>query len=475
MPRRVVELLGRSRDDRLAALAVVIGLLGIAVVWLARPERGGDTGPLQTGTESLARCFAALDLVHCTDEGPIDPFPIVQHVPDLAGHVAGLSTGDRTRLLAALSAVGIAIAVAAAWIVLRRIGLPEWRWGFLLVALSGPALAYGNTTWGEMLATGLVTLLVAAALLPARPALVGLAAFGAGLTKETYVFVAALGLLALLLARRRTGGPVRRHVLLGGAGLGLAIAVGAGLNLIRYGTPRNAYYLDPGLRTTSLEKTLELGAGLFVAPNGGVLLFWPLATILVALLLAVPVVRALRGAASWYEAWPSAAMLVVVTGLTVGLATWWAPFGWWAWGPRLSLPWVLPILLVAIAAFGSALSPLIARALTPVAGVVAAAILVVVAALPHVGLVWRPRTIGDFFFRPETAACPGGGPPPTPEYYDCLSERMWTRHPILLDALGGAGTPGGAITVALVTLVVVGCLLRFRGEAAGRLSTPRGR
>ena len=190
MRRRVVELLGRSRDDRLAALAVVIGLLGIAVVWLARPERGGDTGPLQTGTESLARCLAALDLVHCTDEGPMDPFPIVQHVPDLAGHVAGLSMGDRTRLLAALSAVGIAIAVAAAWIVLRRIGLPEWRWGFLLVALSGPTLAYGNTTWAEMLATGLVTVLVAAALLPARPALVGLAAFGAGLTKETgYVFV----------------------------------------------------------------------------------------------------------------------------------------------------------------------------------------------------------------------------------------------------------------------------------------------
>jgi hypothetical protein len=31
--RRVVELLGPSRDDRLAAVAV--GLLGIAVVWLA--------------------------------------------------------------------------------------------------------------------------------------------------------------------------------------------------------------------------------------------------------------------------------------------------------------------------------------------------------------------------------------------------------------------------------------------------------
>jgi hypothetical protein len=83
--------------------------------------------------------------------------------------------------------------------------------------------------------------------------------------------------------------------------------------------------------------------------------------------------------------------------------------------------------------------------------------------------------VGDFFFRAETAACPGGGPPPTQEYYDCLSERMWTRHPILLDALGGIVTPGGAVTVALVTLVAVGCLVRFRSEAADRLSTPHGR
>jgi hypothetical protein len=39
----------------------------------------------------------------------------------------------------------------------------------LLVAVTGRTLAYGDTTWGEMLATGLVTLLVAAAVLPARP------------------------------------------------------------------------------------------------------------------------------------------------------------------------------------------------------------------------------------------------------------------------------------------------------------------
>ena len=130
-----------------------------------------------------------------------------------------------------------------------------------------------------MLATGLLTLFVATAVLPARPGLVGLAAFGASLTKETgYPFVVALGLVALLLARRRTGEPIRRHVQLAAAGMTLALAASSMLNVIRFGTPRNAYYLDPGLRTTGIDQFLENVAGLFIAPNGGLLVFWPLAT-----------------------------------------------------------------------------------------------------------------------------------------------------------------------------------------------------
>ena len=379
-----------------------------------RARRGHRAAP--TGTEALARCLAALDLVHCTDEGADRPLPAPPARAGPGGPRGGPLGRRPSAPLAALSAVGIAVAVAAAWIVLRRVGLPEWRWGFLLVALSGPRLAYGNTTWGEMLATGLVTLLVAAALLPARPALVGLAAFGAGLTKETgYAFVVALGLLALLLARRRTGCPVRRHVLLGGAGLVLSVAVGAGLNLIRYGTPRNAYYLDPGLRTTSVEKALRGSRPASSSRRTAACsCSGPSRRSSSRLLLAVPVVRADRGATSWREAWPSPALLVVVAGLTVGLATWWAPFGWWAWGPRLSLPWVLPIVLVWPSPRSDRpLTPSSPARLTPVPAS-SRRRSPVVAALPHVGLVWRPRTIGDFFFRAETAVCPGGGRPRRP-------------------------------------------------------------
>ena len=448
--------------------AVGVGLAGIVVAWLAQPVAGGDTGPLLAGTEILGRCLAQLDLVLCKQATPIGPYPVLQYVPDLLADAgAELSEGGRIRVLAALSGAGVLAAVAAGWMALRRIGFAEWRWLFLVVAVGGPALAYGNTTWGEMLATGLVTVFVAAALLPAGPVLVGLAAFAASLTKETgYPFVVALGILALLLARRRTAVSVRPHAIGLAGGVALALALSSAFNLLRFGTPRNAYYLDPALRTSSADRFFELAAGLVASPNGGLLFFWPVACLLVAVLLAVPALLALRGAAPWREAWPSLTLLVIVGGIVVGLASWWSPFGWWAWGPRLSLPWVLPVVLLSLAAFGSHATSLVARAVRSVRGLTATAIVCVVCALPHAGLLWAPRTIGEFFFFHKTVACPGGGPPPTPAYYECLHEEMWTRHPIWLDSLSGLTTSAGAATAVAVSLVIVGCLVLFRREVA---------
>lgn len=465
------------------SLAVAVGLAALVLAWIAQPIDGGDTGPLTAGTEQLADCLAELDLVSCEQRTPIGAYPVLQYAPDLVAHAGlRLSEGTRRALLSVLSGIGVAAAVAAAWLVLRRVGAHEWRWGFLLVVLSGPVLAYGSATWGEMLATGLLTMFVAGALLQARPWLLGVAAFAASVTKETsYPFVAALGVVALLIARRRTGEPIRRHVLAGGLGVAAALALTGAFNVLRFGTPRNAYYLDPALRTSTVPWFFELTAGLFVSPNGGILVFWPTASLLLALLLAVPVVRAFGREVSWNVAWPAPALAAIAACITLGLAAWWAPFGWWAWGPRLTLPWVLPIVLVALAAFGPMLTPWVARTLSSRPAFILVAGLLVAVALPHIGYVWRPETLSDFFFTPESAVCPGGGPPPTPAYYACLREELWTRHPIWLDALEGLKTFGGLATALGVAAAVLGSLALLRRNAIARVgrlrtvSTRRGR
>ena len=45
------------------------------------------------------------------------------------------------------------------------------------------------------------------------------------------------------------------------------------------------------------------------------------------------------------------------------------------------------------------------------------------------------------------------------------------RGRVLLDALAGLGSPGGAITTVLVGIVVVGCFVLFRRDAMRAVST----
>ena len=62
---------------------------------------------------------------------------------------------------------------------------------------------------------------------------------------------------------------------------------------------------------------------------------------------------------------PALVLIAICIGLVLGLASWWTPFGWTSYGPRLSLPWVLPLVLMSVVAYGDVLAPLTARLLAP--------------------------------------------------------------------------------------------------------------
>jgi hypothetical protein len=353
-------------------------------------------------------------------------------------------------------------ALPLAWAVLSRIGLRAWIWGFLIVVLSGPLLAYANTTWGEMLASGLLVFLVATTVLRAPPLIVAVAALGACLTKETsYPFVAAMGLLGLVLARRRTGKPIRRHVLFGAAGIAVAFGCAALFNVLRFGSVGNTNYLRPEFRTP-LGRISELTVGLIVAPNGGILVFWASATVMMAAMVILPFVRRGAGSEARFDRKVALALAAIVLGLTFGLATWYSPFGWVAWGPRLSLPWVLPLVLLGLAAFGKPLGVLTGRLLAPAWRLLLIGVALVAVTLPQVGYMWRRETVDAFFalsLNDERCTAPGFG---SPDYYACLHDEMWTRRSIVNDALSGLGEPGGTFTAIVVAAGLLGSLILLR-------------
>lgn len=450
-------------------IAVMSLFVVLVITWLARPWVFGDTPFVWDGTDAFIDCVSQRDLVACRHSGeldfwgltsPIGDWPLLQHIPDLiAVELGATAHHSRELVFVGISVAGVVGSVVLAWLTLRRTGEPAWFWGFLFVVLSGPLIVYARTTAGEALATGLLVCLVAVTTMPAAPPVVALAVLAASLTKETsYPFVVALGMLGLLLARSRTGVPIRRHVACGVAGLAAGVVLASLFNIVRFGSVLNTNYLEPDLRTPGLARPLEYTLALLVSPNGGIVVYWPAAAMLVLTACLLPL--AVRSA--HLEMWPALVLIGVMTTLTLGFASWWDIFGN-GYGPRLTLPWVLPLVLLALVAYGRALGDLTLRLLTPawrLLLVFAAALLL---ALPHVGHLWKPEAVGGF--------ASGGPPCDAPwrggvrEWHACQSDRLWFDHrPRPTYAIEGVATLGGVLTAIVLALGLLGCLVLLRAD-----------
>jgi len=450
-------------------LAVVGAFVFLVGVWIALPWVSGDTPFVLDGSNAFLTCLHNHDYSACGYTGRLNywglmtsvgDWPLLQHVPDLIsiglgadGHAA------RARILELLSVTGVVASVVLAWLVLSRAGQRAWFWAFMLVVLSSPFLWYSRTTAAEALATGLLVCFVAATVLPAHPIVVGLAAVGAAWTKETsYPFIAALGVLGLVLAARRTGIRIRPHLIWGTVGLAVGILAASVFNVVRYGKVISPNFFEAKLHTPGIERKLEYAAGVLVSPSGGMFVFWPAASVLV-LAACVVAVRRRRDV----DVRPALVLVLVILGLTLGFASWWTPFGWSAIGPRLALPWGLPLVLLAFVAYGDVLRPLVARLLASPWRLLVVFAVVLAFTLPNIGTTWRPNATGAFF-RQQHPPCDAPWRGGVEKWNRCQHEQMWFDRPMPLYGLHGVKSLGGAVTTALVALGLLGCLLLLRGE-----------
>jgi hypothetical protein len=461
-----------SARVRPAAIAAALGSFAyLVVVWIHLHFNGGDTGFVLDGTNAFLNCVSAHDYNACGYTGklnfwglmsPIGDWPLLQHIPDaITIGLGGDGHPVRYRVLGTLNVIAIVATVALGWLVLRRAGQARWFWGFLFVVLSGPVLAYGHQAAGEMLAMGLLVCLVAATLLPAPPVVVALAAMAACWTKETsYPFVAALGLLGLWLAQRRTGRPILRHAVFGAVGIIVAFVAASLFNIVRFGSVLNTNYLDGKLHTPTAGRTFDYVLAVFFSPSGGLFTSWPAASVLVAVACVVGLVRApFRSAYTR----PALVLICCIVALAIGFASWWTPFGWSGYGPRFELPWVAPVVLIALVAYGDALAALTARLLAPVWRFALVFVVALVCALPHIGLLWNFNTLAGFFTQ-ESPPCDAPWRGGVEKWHHCQHRLLWQDRPMPFYTVKGIETTGGKVTVVVVGLGLLGCLVLLRGE-----------
>ena len=198
---------------------------------------------------------------------------------------------------------------------------------------------------------------------------------------------------------------------------------------------------------------------LWVAPNGGLSEFWPLAT-LVTIGLVWIVVANLRGRPiDLKRALPGLMVIVSLVIVTGTLASWWAPFGWISWGPRLSLP-TLP----AAAPHRDSRIRRGARTTAPSAAGDAGT-----DRRHHrrgdrhrAGAGQRAQRAGcrdDLCSRPIERAQSSRSVLDTAHYYHCIDHWAWARHWTLLDTFKGLGHLWDAVFAAAFVAVWIALIL----------------
>ncbi|MDQ1512030.1 MAG: hypothetical protein QOG50_3874 [Actinomycetota bacterium] len=449
-------------------LVVAVLLIDLWVA-LRHPFFYGDSKHVVIGAQKIVDCFHQEVFTHCDKwaggqagphggVAPVGAWPLLQYVPAVALRWLGLGPSATLRVLIVIDALALWVMSGLLWITVRRTGATAWAPLLAVAMLASPLLWYGVAAFGEALAAAIVVAAIAAALLRGPPVLVGGLVALASIAKETNpAFVLALVVICVVAqtTRRPEAKPASRRLLVAAVvGAILGVAANAAFNVVRFGSVRNTIYLAPFKRTHDAAVVARAFAAQWVAPNGGLLWFWPCSIAIVGLTVAGAIWTLQRTGASWRTAAP-----LLVAGVSivyvVGLSTWYSPFGWFAWGPRLMVP-LVPAMLLMCCVLASERATYVlhrfmaGRALWP------AALPVIALGGAEVAVLFQPSVMSDFFGLSRGCVIPIVARNPH-AYYRCFDFHAWQKRPFLLQrGLEGFGAFGGrVILLAFVGAVIM--------------------
>jgi hypothetical protein len=434
---------GARRSIAAGVLTTAAALVGLGAVagGLRSVYVSGDTLALVATVDRALAHLHAGSFTHWTGY-----FALLQALPTAALRVAGVDVQNTIRTLVALNVASFG---AMAWISWRGLSRRSTAGAILVLAVlfSSTLLWYLHASFGEPLAAA-VTLAAVAACCDDRRHLAAAAwLFLAGLSKDTAVpYLLVLGLGASTIGPHWADRSFRRRRMGALALAGAAsIAVSVLYNYARFGSPLDLPYFVPDTVVPWIQTQVSFGAAVWMAPNGGLLPFWPSFGVLLALSI-VAVAQATRVCPDRLERMrrlaPAAAVAGVLALLTLELSKWWSPLGWIGWGPRLLLPWLPATAYVLVAAYAGELEQVLAVLVVPARRFWPAATAMAVVSLPqYVAMVrvdmWQPVFVPD-------AVCPAI---PLVEkdaayYYHCTNHQLWTKGSMLLAAYVPGAGPG---------------------------------
>ncbi|HEX9968529.1 MAG TPA: hypothetical protein VGB03_00195, partial [Acidimicrobiales bacterium] len=227
----------------------------------------------------------------------------------------------------------------------------------------------------------------------------------------------------------------------------------------RFGTMSNETYLSPFFRVRAPAHVAEQAVAALVSWNGGLFVFWP--TLVLPIIVAAMALRRSDRRARFRLTLIAAAFGAFL----LGVAMWFSPFGWHAWGPRLLLP-IVPAAVLGILIVADA-------RIWPAAPVWVVAAVTVLLSVPNVAVLTAQDRVVSFMNPPRACHVEEHAEDP---FVDCTMRAAYQRPLLATQVLRGLRD---ARTAALAAVTVfVACLFLARGgrrsmQVRGAPASPR--
>lgn len=449
------------------ALAFLSALLTTLVAWPALnafPINGGDALWVSQSARALVGCARNGEWSGCPGTYQ---FGLIQHAP--AFFLAWRGLGDEA-IVFVLTLLNL---IAFVWVVVRGVKFFLKRdltpWPFLLLVLVGPLFVYSVYSFSEMLVTVTLLALVMFMLDKRAHIPVALLSFLAASSREagiTLVLPIVFVLVVILGGSKRE--MLRR---------GIAPAVGAILglasvllfNLWKFGTMSNPHYADPIRRVPGIGLKAKNFLAVWISPSGGVLPVWVVAAVVS---IGLPVLFLVRHRSRRSTGAITLLLMLVLVTQTALLSSWYAPFGWVAWGPRLIMPTVAVVAFLNLVLFAPEIQSMVEFLKIRVLSTVVMVMIVAYTSMSNLGFLLDRNSVLNWFTPPGPLLLPGCVAPANIEvdrqnYFDCaLDFTPWQLGRTLWDVgIHQVGRGWGALWILHVGVMFAG-LFSWRSQHA---------
>lgn len=388
------------------------------------PILSGDTVALSQSARALVACLENGQFKGCAGT---NQFGLPQHIPAMFLAWKGL---DDTSIVFILSCLNVLALGILARIIYKSVVIsPIAKVLIAITLIVGPIIAYGPYSFGEAISTLAYVGLVVAIFEKKYYRLVFFMVLAVTSRETAFVSIALLTGSILVFDSTRSRQELRQMFLAVYGSMLLGIVCLFSFNIWKFNTWKNLPHMDPVLRTPGLKLKIESAIGIFLSPNGGLVPYWFLGAVAA---LGIPLWGLMNRRLNPRKRF---GFLLLISGFLAQVAilsSWYAPYGWVAWGPRLIVPTTAmgaTICLVIISQGEEVLRNFGRFKLLrlPIG------VLGIVALIPTVGFLENPTRTMSWFAGGNDVVCP------TPAiiqldqayYFKCLIHGSWKMNPSL--------------------------------------------